>query len=50
MKETDLHIRILSWEARSPRVNLSYVSHLVEGGCKKYLDEEPFLFDFKEEG
>ena len=29
---------------------VSIVTHLVEGGCKKYLGEEPFLFDFKEEG
>lgn len=43
------HIRILSWEARSPRADLAYVPHLVAGGCKKYLDGASFLLDYKEE-
>ena len=44
----EAYIRILSWEARNSKADLAYVPHLVAGGCEKYLNEEPFILDYKE--
>ncbi len=42
-------IRLLSWRAENPKTDFLTLSCFIEGACKKYLNDEPFVLEWMED-